>query len=121
MVTWCNACFNLSAVWIGYFSPKKFKVALFTRKPEVVTDAFGRLFGTWTVVTCMLCVVCANNISNGPIYAATLGSFGVAFTYMTLEMAVYKTIGLRGAMSPLIIAGVSIVWMGLGYSKYVKA
>eukprot|EP00955_Chlamydomonas_euryale_P033296 347484-Chlamydomonas_euryale.AAC.2 len=50
--------------------------------------------------------------------AATLGSFGVAFTYMTLEMAVYKTIGLRGAMSPLIIAGMGrvrevwIVWDG---------
>ena len=50
---------------------------------------------------------------------ATLGSFVIAFLYMALELAVYQTIDLRGATSPMIVAGVSIVWMGLGYSTYL--
>ena len=35
-----------------------------------VTPAFGRLFGTWTLVTCMLCVICSFNIHNAAIYGA---------------------------------------------------
>ena len=35
-----------------------------------VTEAFGRLFGTWTLITCMLCAICAFNIHNEAIYGA---------------------------------------------------
>ncbi|KAG1676637.1 hypothetical protein FOA52_008766 [Chlamydomonas sp. UWO 241] len=108
------------SVYIGFFSPGKFKVALFTRKPQTVTDAFGRLFGTWTAVTCVLCVICSSNTQSRPIYDATLASFGIAFAYMSMELLVYKTIGWKGVISPFIIAGVSLVWMLAGYGVYVK-
>ncbi|GAX77307.1 hypothetical protein CEUSTIGMA_g4753.t1 [Chlamydomonas eustigma] len=114
------ASLRIFSVWIGFFSPVKFQIALFRRKPEVVTEAFGRLFGTWTLVTCLLCVICAFNINNEAIYGATLGSFVIAFLYMVLELAVYKTIDMRGAISPMLVAGISIVWMSAGYSNYLE-
>ena len=72
------AFLRVFSVYIGFFSPVKFQIALFRKKPEVVTTAFGRLFGTWTVITCILCVVCANNIDNEALYLSTLSSFVVA-------------------------------------------
>ena len=36
---------------------------------------------------------------------ATLGSFVVALSYMLLELLVFKTLDVRGAMSPMCIAG----------------
>eukprot|EP00195_Chlamydomonas_chlamydogama_P004116 CAMPEP_0202921330 /NCGR_PEP_ID=MMETSP1392-20130828/77338_1 /ASSEMBLY_ACC=CAM_ASM_000868 /TAXON_ID=225041 /ORGANISM="Chlamydomonas chlamydogama, Strain SAG 11-48b" /LENGTH=49 /DNA_ID=CAMNT_0049614895 /DNA_START=285 /DNA_END=434 /DNA_ORIENTATION=- len=49
-----------------------------------------------------------------------MSSFAVAIAYFSLEMFVYKTVGLKGAMTPMIIAGTSVVWMALGYSTYTK-
>ena len=111
------ALLRVFSVYIGFFSPVKFQIALFRRKPEVVTTAFGRLFGTWTVITCILCVACAQNIDNEALYLSTFSSFIVALLYMLNELIVHQTIDVKGATSPLIVAGVSIVWMGLNYYK----
>ena len=40
---------TLSAVWIGFFSPVKFQIALFRRKPEVGESMTCRSHIPWTV------------------------------------------------------------------------
>ncbi|KAK2392423.1 ergosterol biosynthetic protein [Trifolium repens] len=35
-----------------------------------VTDVHGRTFGTWTLLTCTRCYICAFNLDNKPIYVA---------------------------------------------------
>lgn len=42
------------------------------RPPFAVTDLAGRIFSTWTLTTCMLCLVCARNPCNQAIYGELL-------------------------------------------------
>ena len=70
-----------------------------------MTEAFGRLFGTWTLITCMLCAICAFNIHNEAIYGACLvGPEGRDDTYIVHTFACsmcgrayccYHSMGLR--------------------------
>lgn len=81
----------LAAVYIGIFDVGKFKVALIDAQPDLgerqsllacplaphpahlgtvvaVNDLYGRLFATWTLLTCGLCLICAKNPTNSAIY-----------------------------------------------------
>lgn len=91
-------------VYVGLFQVEKFRTNLFplatnqgacrvTRRSErrrvgeadvlttcvrkngkPVTDLYGRTFATWTSVTCVLCIVCARNVSSPAIYGACEGN-----------------------------------------------
>ena len=52
------------------------------------------------------------------LYLATLGSFAIAFLKFSGEFFIFKTVDLKGFLSPLIISSVSIVWMALGWGTY---
>jgi hypothetical protein len=67
-----------------------------------VTEVHGRTFGTWTLLTCTLCYICAFNLDNKPIYLATLLSFVYAFGHFLTENLIYHTM----AISNLTIVGV---------------
>lgn len=90
-----------------------------TCRPDYVNPLLGRTFAAWTFVTCMLCVLTAVRMEQEPtLYLATLGSFGVAFLKFAAEFGIYKTVDMKGFMSPLIISSVSIVWMAAGWGTY---
>mmetsp|Transcript_20335 Transcript_20335/g.36511 ORF Transcript_20335/g.36511 Transcript_20335/m.36511 type:complete len:129 (-) Transcript_20335:367-753(-) len=107
------------SVIIGIFNPKKFKTTVIDKRPELVSDLFGRLFAAWTTISCALCVICANNINNKPVYGATLFSFIVALTFFVSERFIFKTVSSKGFMSPCIIASVSTIWMITQWKYYV--
>ncbi|KAF8060619.1 rplL [Scenedesmus sp. PABB004] len=109
---------RLLSVYIGLFDPGRFRTALIDLQPGLVNDLYGRLFATWTVLTCGLCLICARNPTNAAIYGATLLSFVVALTHFATELLVFKTMSLRGAAAPMVIAGLSTLWMGAGWNYY---
>jgi hypothetical protein len=79
----------------------------------------GRTFSAWTLVTCMLCVCTAVRMEKEPtLYLATLASFGVAFVKFAAEFFVYKTVDMKGFLSPFVISSVSMVWMASGWGTY---
>lgn len=49
---------------------------------------------------------------------ATLGSFLIALLHFLLELLVFKTVGLKTAIQPMIVATVSSLWMGAGWNYY---
>ncbi|EIE24062.1 hypothetical protein COCSUDRAFT_14819, partial [Coccomyxa subellipsoidea C-169] len=95
-----------------------FQSNLFDRRPELVNELYGRTFATWTTVTCALCLICAKNPRVPAIYGATLFSFLAALVHFTMELLVFKTLSLKSAANPLIIAGLSALWMGAGWNYY---
>lgn len=42
--------------------------------PGAVTDLAGRIFATWTLTSCMLCLICARNPCVPAIYGAFLAT-----------------------------------------------
>ncbi|MEW5319631.1 MAG: hypothetical protein WDW38_010774 [Sanguina aurantia] len=114
------ASLRLLSVFLGIFNPSSFKTALIDRQPHLVTPLFGRLFAAWTTVTCCLCVSLSFDIANRSLYAVTLSSFAVAIIFFLSELFIFRTVSLKGALSPLIIATVSSTWMALGWSEYTQ-
>eukprot|EP01023_Acetabularia_acetabulum_P043799 TRINITY_DN4379_c0_g1_i1.p1 TRINITY_DN4379_c0_g1~~TRINITY_DN4379_c0_g1_i1.p1 ORF type:complete len:160 (-),score=14.66 TRINITY_DN4379_c0_g1_i1:195-617(-) len=113
------AMLRLLSVYLGYFNYEYLQTRLFTLAGSQVTPLYGRTFATWTLVTCCLCLICACDNTNPAIYGATLFSFVAALIHFSTELILYKTMSIEGAMSPGIIAGVSVVWMTLGWNYYV--
>ncbi|EFJ47056.1 hypothetical protein VOLCADRAFT_105276 [Volvox carteri f. nagariensis] len=112
------ASLRMLAVVIGIFAPNKLKSQVFDRKPELVSNLLGRLFAAWTLMTCALCLACAMDPSNKTVYGTTLFSFVVALLFFLSELLVYKTVTIRGALSPMIIASISTAWLSLGWDFY---
>ncbi|GIL95058.1 hypothetical protein Vretimale_1158 [Volvox reticuliferus] len=112
------ASLRMLAVVIGIFAPNKLRSQVFDRKPELVTGLLGRLFAAWTLMTCAVCLACAWDPSNKIVYGTTLFSFVVALTFFLSELLIYRTVTIRGALSPMIIASVSTAWLSMGWSFY---
>lgn len=112
------AALRLLSVYIGIFTPDRFRTALIDLQPDLVNDLYGRLFATWTTLTCGLCLICARNPTNAAIYGATLLSFVVALVHFITEVLVFKTMSIKGAATPMAIAGLSTLWMGAGWNYY---
>lgn len=114
------ALLRLLSVYIGYFNFERFRTNLFDKAPDQVSELYGRTFAIWTSLSCVLCLVCARNPCNRPVYAATLASFLLAIFHFTTEAAIYKTLTWGKAMVPGMIAGFSTLWMGFGWNYYTS-
>ena len=108
------AALRLLSVGIGYTRPLTLAKRVFpTPASAQVTPLMGRTFGIWTLVTCTLCVLCAQEPDpNASIFLATFLSFVYAGGYFVLELVVYKTVTVKSVLSPAVVAGTSVVWMG---------
>lgn len=106
------------SVILGYCYPDTLSENVFAAALDQATPLQSRTFAIWTTTSCMLCLLCARNIGNRQLYAATFGSFVIALGYFLLEHLVYETVPLKRAMQPLVVASVSILWMGAGFNYY---
>jgi len=109
---------RLMSVYIGMFHPHRLHTNLFDNAGGSVNDLFGRTFAMWTTLSCMLCLCCARNPCNKIVYGATLASFVIALLFFLGELCVFKTLGWRTALQPLVVALISAVWMSLGWNYY---
>jgi len=116
----CVALLRLLAVFLGFFNHSRLQTNLFDLQPNQVTPLYGRTFGTWTLLTCALCLICARNPRVPAIYGATLFSFVVALVHLGSELLLFKTMGLFNALQPLVVAAVSALWMGAGWNYYTQ-
>jgi len=89
---------------------------LYTAAPEKINDLAARLFGIWTLMSAFLRLSCAILITNRALFNLTLLSFVVAFVHFLSEAFVYKTAPLTiGVLTPMIVSGVSMLWMIVAY------
>ncbi|GAB4822498.1 hypothetical protein N2152v2_009544 [Parachlorella kessleri] len=114
------ALLRLFSVGLGYAAPHRFQTNLYTKKPELVTDLTGRTFAAWTLTTCLLCLICARNPCVPSIYGATLLSFVLALLHFSLELVVFKTMAWQFALQPMVVAGISALWMAAGWNYYTN-
>jgi len=98
----CNAFFWLQNIQDQVYSNRK----------KQVTELFGRLFGTWTLMSCTLCVLTAYEPSNKLLMFATFMSFVLALGHFAVELVVFKTATVRNCIPQAIVAGTSIFWLG---------
>ena len=99
-----------------FFDHSFLKSRLYTGAPEKANDLAARLFGLWTLMSALLRLSCAILITNRALFNLTFLSFVVAFIHFLSEAFIYKTAPLTiGVLAPLIVSGVSMLWMAVAY------
>jgi hypothetical protein len=67
----------------------------------------ARLFSAWCSITCALCVLLSQNLSNHALFIVTFFSFAVALVFFSMEWLVYRTVDLKGVWMQAFIASQS--------------
>ncbi|PHH73874.1 hypothetical protein CDD80_3522 [Ophiocordyceps camponoti-rufipedis] len=88
---------------------------------DQVTPLAGRLFGTWTLITCVVRCYAAYNLRLGPVYNIALWTYVVALGHFASELFVFRTMrfGLP-QMFPFVLASCALIWMPLVRHHYVE-
>ncbi|MED6136485.1 hypothetical protein PIB30_056535 [Stylosanthes scabra] len=107
---------RLASVWFGFFNIWALRLGVFSN--TTMTEVHGRTFGTWTLLTCTLCYICAFNLDNKPIYLATFLSFIYALSHFVTEYFIYQTMQIQNLSAVTFFAGTSIVWMLLQWNSH---
>ncbi|KAG6608104.1 Ergosterol biosynthetic protein 28, partial [Cucurbita argyrosperma subsp. sororia] len=94
---------RLASVWFGFFDIWALRLAVFSN--TTMTEVHGRTFGVWTLLTCTLCILCAFNLENKPIYLATFLSFIYALGHFLTEHLIYHTMSIANLTTVGIFAG----------------
>mmetsp|Transcript_22861 Transcript_22861/g.76761 ORF Transcript_22861/g.76761 Transcript_22861/m.76761 type:complete len:156 (-) Transcript_22861:145-612(-) len=95
---------------------------LFSLAPTAMTALHGRTFGTWTLTTCGVCILCARDGCNpdSAIFHATGITFLTAMGHFVTEVLVYRTMTWANFASPGLVAGISLLWLAAEYARASK-
>nr|CAB3498856.1 unnamed protein product [Digitaria exilis] len=94
---------RISLTWSGFFGATSLGAATYAQAE--MTGVHGRTFGVWTLLSCTLCFLCAFNLGNRPLYAATFMSFVYAYAHFILEYLVYHTFTAANLGAFALVAG----------------
>lgn len=88
---------------------------------DQLTPLASRLFGTWTLITCVVRCYAAYNLHIGPIYNIAVWTYVVALGHFASELFVYKsmTFGLP-QLFPFGLATTALIWMPMVRDYYVE-
>ncbi|RFU77353.1 demethylation complex subunit [Trichoderma arundinaceum] len=88
---------------------------------DQLTPLAGRLFGTWTLITCIVRCYAAYHLHLGPVYNVAIWTYAVALGHFVSELFVFKsmTFGLPQVF-PFIFATTALIWMPMVRSHYVE-
>uniref|UniRef100_A0ACD6A479 Uncharacterized protein n=1 Tax=Avena sativa TaxID=4498 RepID=A0ACD6A479_AVESA len=78
-----------------------------------VSDLHSRTVGVWTLLSCTLCFMCAFNLDNIPLCAATLLSFVYAYGHYVVELLLYRTINAASLGTLGFFAVPSVIWTAI--------
>ncbi|CAM0912406.1 unnamed protein product [Alopecurus aequalis] len=99
---------RLGFAWSGYFDTRVVRAGAYSNTH--VTDVHGRTVGVWTLLSCTLCFMCAFNLDNKPLVAATFLSFIYAYGHFVMEYLVYRTITAASLGTLGFFAVPAIIW-----------
>ncbi|KAH7324642.1 hypothetical protein B0I35DRAFT_475872 [Stachybotrys elegans] len=88
---------------------------------DQLTPLAGRLFGTWTLITCVVRCYAAYNLHIGPVYDLAIWTYIVALGHYASELFIFKsmTFGVP-QMFPFVLASCALIWMPSVRDSYVQ-
>ncbi|EQL00858.1 transmembrane domain-containing protein [Ophiocordyceps sinensis CO18] len=91
------------------------------RASDQVTPLAGRLFGTWTLITCIVRCYAAYNLHIGPVYDIAIWTYVVALGHFASELFVFRSMNLGlPQLFPLTLASCALIWMPMVRDYYVE-
>ncbi|RDA93993.1 hypothetical protein CP533_5006 [Ophiocordyceps camponoti-saundersi (nom. inval.)] len=93
-----------------------------TGTSDQVTPLAGRLFGTWTLITCIIRCYAAYNLHLGPVYDMAIWTYVIALGHFASELFVFRTMTLGlPQIFPFALASGALIWMPLVRNHYVES
>ncbi|KAF2673586.1 ergosterol 28 [Microthyrium microscopicum] len=94
---------------------------VYAATPSPVTPLSARTFGTWTLLSSVIRLYAAYDITNKPVYEIALASYGIAFAHFFSEWLVFgSTKWGKGLAGPAIVSTMTIGWMVSQKDFYVS-
>ena len=88
---------------------------------DQLTPLAGRLFGTWTLITCVVRCYAAYNLHIGPVYNIAVWTYVVALGHFASELFVFKTMTFGvPQLFPFTLASCALIWMPMVRDYYVE-
>ncbi|KAM4058954.1 erg28 like protein [Hirsutella rhossiliensis] len=89
---------------------------------DQVTPLAGRLFGTWTLITCIVRCYAAYNLHLGPVYNIAIWTYVVALGHFASELFVFKSMNFGlPQVFPFTLASCALIWMPMVRNYYVES
>lgn len=88
---------------------------------DQLTPLAGRLFGTWTLITCIVRCYAAYNLHLGPVYDIAIWTYVIALGHFGSELFIFKsmTFGVP-QLFPFCMASCALIWMPMVKDYYVQ-
>ncbi|PIK62489.1 putative ergosterol biosynthetic protein 28 [Apostichopus japonicus] len=78
---------------------------MYSQPTDQVNALIGRMFGTWTMLSGVVRLMCAVFIDNRPVYDLTLFTFIMVWLHFLSELLIFKTTEPSfGVVSPMVIS-----------------
>jgi len=78
----------------------------------------ARIFGTWTLITCILRTYAAYALDKPDIYLLTLSTYITALGHFLSEWLYYKTMNFKGVAPSLFFSTTTMTWMVINWGSY---
>ena len=86
-----------------------------------VTDFSSRMFGTWTLLSCLIRVYAAYRIEDESMYILAFATYVIAMTHFAVEWLGFGTMTAGvGLLRVAIVPVVTMSWMLMQWGFYVK-
>lgn len=93
---------------------------VYVQSGSETTALSSRLFGTWTIVSAIIRLYAAYNISNPQLYQLAIWAYAIAWFHFMSEWMLFKTaVWGRGLAGPVLISTGSLIWMYCQWGYYV--
>ena len=93
---------------------------VYVQSGSETTALSSRLFGTWTIVSAVIRLYAAYNISNPQLYQLAIWAYAIAWFHFMSEWMLFKTaVWGRGLAGPVLISTGSLIWMFSQWGYYV--
>ncbi|KAJ1979068.1 ergosterol biosynthesis protein [Dimargaris xerosporica] len=117
---WLVAVVSIFNTLQTYIQPLVLTRRLYNAQPHQVTPLTARFFGCWTLVSAVVRFYGAYNLRNPVMFSLLVWTFAIAFTHYFTEIVVFRSARLLGpALSPVVVATTSLVWMWSTYEYYL--
>ncbi|EGX88182.1 Erg28 protein [Cordyceps militaris CM01] len=91
------------------------------RAADQLTPLAGRLFGTWTLITCIVRCYAAYHLHIGPVYNIAIWTYVVALGHFASELFIFKSMSFGvPQLFPFCLATTALIWMPTVRDYYVE-
>ncbi|KAJ4153528.1 hypothetical protein LMH87_010012 [Akanthomyces muscarius] len=88
---------------------------------DQLTPLAGRLFGTWTLITCIVRCYAAYHLHIGPVYNIAIWTYVVALGHFASELFIFKSMSFGvPQLFPFCLATAALIWMPTVREYYVE-